>query len=162
MTKQREIINFNHISSKLTSNQVDELKSYYRTYHRKATSYKMAVKQYKRMKLICNMSSILFASSGIFSAIFTSAISLVAISSVSLLIQSWMNHVSLDHKISICTYAYQSYDHVLNTIMSILRTGNYNSDSLHTILANIDDNITNISPIITKFFEKYDRKFRKN
>ena len=88
MTKN--IFNWNHISSDLTEDQIEELKSYYITYHRKCWAYKQAAKRFKKWKLLGDSLSIIFATGGIASAIATSGISLVAISTASVIIQSWM------------------------------------------------------------------------
>ena len=48
--------------------------------------------------------SIIFASGGLVSAVATNGISLVAISTLSFLIQGWMKHKELDLKFRYCTY----------------------------------------------------------
>ncbi len=58
------IFDWNHISDKLTENQIIKLKSYYHTYHRKCWAYKQAVKRFKKWKLLGNSLSIVFASGG--------------------------------------------------------------------------------------------------
>ena len=70
-------------------------KGYYKTYHKKNWIYKKGYKKYRKWKLIANSASILFAIGGLASAIATSGIALVAISSVALLIQSYMKQKSL-------------------------------------------------------------------
>ena len=41
MKEQRKsVFNWNHISDELTNEQIDELKSYYHTYHKKCWAYK--------------------------------------------------------------------------------------------------------------------------
>ena len=66
MTKN--IFNWNHISSDLTEDQIEELKSYYITYHRKCWAYKQATKRFKKWKLLGDSLSIIFATGGIASA----------------------------------------------------------------------------------------------
>ena len=61
---QKSIFNWNHISDKLTEEQIEELKSYYKTYHKKCWAYKQAVKRFKKWKLLGNSLSIIFASGG--------------------------------------------------------------------------------------------------
>ena len=121
--RHKSIFNWNHISDKLTEDQTKELKAYYHTYHRKCSSYKQAAKRFKRWKLLGNSMSVIFVTGGLASAIATSGISLVAISTLSLLIQSWMKHKDLDLKIQNCIYAYQSYQHLLITIKDVMRSG---------------------------------------
>ena len=104
---------WNHVSEKLTNEQEKELKIYYKSYHKKCWAYKQATKRLKKWKLFGNSISILFASGGIISSIATGGISLVAVSTGALLIQGWMKHKDLNLKIHLCTYAYQSYQHLL-------------------------------------------------
>ena len=120
MTKY--IFNWNHISNELTEEQITELKEYYQTYHRKCWAFKQAAKRFKKWKLLGDTLSVVFATGGIASAIATSGISLVAISTTSVIIQGWMN---LDLKIQNCTYAYQSYQHLLNAIKDMMRGGDF-------------------------------------
>ena len=89
-----QIFNFNHVSEKLIIEEINELKAYYKTYHKKCWIYKKAYKKYRKWKLIANSASILFASGGLASAIATNGIALVAISSAALLIQSYMKQKS--------------------------------------------------------------------
>ena len=117
---RKSIFNWNHISDELTEEQIEELKSYYQTYHKKCYAYKQAVKHLKKWKLLGNSLSIIFASGGIASSIASGGISLIAISTMALLIQGWMKHKDLDLKIQNCTYAYQSYQHLLNTIKDMI------------------------------------------
>ena len=148
-------INWNHFSDKLTKEQIEELKSYYKVYHRKCWAFKKATKKFKRWRLFGNSMSILFAGGGIVSSIATGGITLVAISTGSLLIQSYMKHKDVDRKIYLCTYAYQNYQHLLIRIKDIARSGDYNSSSLLATMKNIDDYVTDKSPKI----DKYDKKF---
>ena len=89
MTKKRKnIFDWNHVSDKLTDDQLNELKLYYQTYHRKYWAYKKATKHLKRWKLIGDSLSVCLATGGIASTIATSGVSLIAISTVSILIQT--------------------------------------------------------------------------
>ena len=160
MKEQRKnIFHWNHISNKLTEEQIEELKAYYQSYHKKCFAYKLATKRLKKWKLLGNSLSIVFASGGFASSIATGGISLIAISTVALLIQGWMKHKDLDLKIQNCIYAYQSYQHLLNEIKDIMRSGNFNSSHIYNTLKNIDDYVTDNSPIVDKYFIKYNEKF---
>ena len=145
MTKN--IFNWNHISSNLTQDQITELKEYYQTYHRKCWAFKQAAKRFKKWKLLGDTLSVVFATSGIASAIATSGISLVAISTTSVIIQGWM---------------IQSYQHLLNAIKDMMRGGDLQLNILHTMMNNIDNHVTDNSPIIDKFLQKYDKIFTYN
>ena len=155
----KSIFNWNHISDELSDAQIEELKSYYKTYHKKCWAYKQAVKRFKKWKLLGNSLSIVFASGGSASSIATGGIGLVAISTAALLIQGWMKHKDLDLKIQNCTYAHQSYQHLLNEIKDIMRSGEFNSSHIYNTMKNIDDYVTDNSPVVDKYLSRYDEKF---
>ena len=156
--RKKRIFSWNHISDRLTEDQVDELKSYYKAYHRKCWAYKQAVKRYKKFKLLGNTVSVIAGTGGIISAVVTGGIALVAISTCALLIKSYMDFQSLDLKIQNCTYAYQSYQHLLNSIKDMLRSGDF-QPSFHTELKNVDDFVIDVCPSVDKFYTKYNDKF---
>ena len=158
MSRKKNIFNWNHISEKLNENQIEELKSYYITY-RKCWAFKQAAKRFKKWKLLGDTLSVAFATGGIASAIATSGISLVAISTTSVIIQGWMKHKNLDLKIQNCTYAYQSYQHLLNAIKDMMRGGDFQPSCLHMMMNNIDNYVSDNSPIVDKFLQKYTNKF---
>ena len=160
MPKQRKnIFEWNHISDKLNQVQTQELKEYYQTYHKKCWAYKQAVKRFKKWKLLGNSLSIIFASGSIASSIATGGIGLVSISTIALLIQGWMQHQTLDLKIQNCIYAYQSYEHLLNSIKNMMRSGDFNLPSIHGTMKNIDDYVADTSPIIDRYLRKCNEKF---
>ena len=156
---RKSIFNWNHISDELTEEQIEELKSYYKSYHKKCWAYKQAFKTFKKWRLLGDSLSIVFASGGLASSIATGGISFFPITTVSLLIQSWMKHKDLDLKIQNCKYAYQSYQHLLNEIKVMMRSGKFNSPHIYNTMKNIDDYVTDNSPIIDKYLTKYDEKF---
>ena len=156
---RKSIFSWNHISDKLTEEQIEELTSYYKRYHKKCWAYKQAVKRLEKWKFWGNSLSIVFASGGISSSIATGGISLVAISTAALLIQGWMRHKDLDLKIQNCKYAYQIYQHFLNDIIYMLRIGNFNSHYIYNIMKIIDNYVTHCSPVVDKYLSKYDEKF---
>ena len=87
MKEQRKsIFNWNHISDELTKEQIEELKSYYYTYHKKCWAYKQATKSFKKQKLIGNSLSVIIGAGGIASSVATGGVGLVAVSAVALLI----------------------------------------------------------------------------
>ena len=157
--RKKRIFNWNHISDKLTKDQVDELKSYYKTYHKKCWAYKQAMKRFKTWKLIGDSLSVIFATGGLVSSIATSGISLVGISTAAILIQGWMKHKNLHLKIQNCLFAYQSYQHLLIAIKNMMRSGEYQQNNLLSMMKNIDDFITDTSPVVDKFMSKYNKKF---
>ena len=158
--KRKNIFDWNHISNKLTEEQIKEIKTYYYTYHRKCWAYKQASKHLKKWKLLGNSLSIVFASGGLASSLATGGISLIAISTLALLIQGWMKHKDLDLNIQNCLYAYQSYQHLLNTIKDTMRSGDFKPFYLHITIRNIDDYVADNSPIVDKYLIRYDEKFK--
>ena len=92
-------------------------------------------------------------------SIASGGISLIAISTVALLIQIWMKHKDLDLKIQNCTYAYQSYQHLLNEIKDVMRSGEFNPHHIYNTMKNIDDYVTDNSPVVDKYLVEYDKKF---
>ena len=157
---KNSIFNWNHISDELTEEQVEELKSYYHSYHKKCWAYKQAYKHYKMLKYIGNSISILTASGGIVSAFATGGIGLIAISTIALLIKGYMEHQDLDLKIHLCQYAFQSYDHLLIQIKETMRNGDFNRKSLVDTMTNIDNYVVDYSPIIDKYLNRYDKKIK--
>ena len=157
--KRGELFYFNHISNQLAEEQIDELKAFYKNYHKKSWVFKQALKKFKRMKFVGNSLSLLFASGGIATSIATGGVAIVAVSTVALFIQGWMNHKQLDLKIQNCEYAYQSYEHLLNELKEIMRSGNYDSPHIYNTMKNIDDFIADNSPIMDKYENKYCKHF---
>ena len=153
------IFDCNHFSSRLTEDEKEELKSYYKVYHRKCWAFRKALKRYKLLHYLGNTVSLLTASGGIASAIATLGISFVAISTVALLVKGYMEHQNLDIKIQTCTYAYQSYQHLLIMIKNVMRSSAFDKESLINSMANIYNFVTDNSPVVDKFFKKYDEKY---
>ena len=117
------------------------------------------MKRFKRMNLIGNSLSVVFAGGGLAASIATGGVSLVAISTVSILIQGWMKHKDLDLKIQQCTYAYQTYQHLLNEIRLMMRSGECDISNLRLLLNHTDDFIVDNAPVVDKFLQKYYEKF---
>ena len=129
------------------------------SYHKKCWAYKQALKTFKKWRLLGNSLSIIFSSGSIASSIATGGIALVAISTVALLIQGWMKHKDLDLKIQNCTYTYQSYQHLLNQIKDMMRSGNFNSSHIYNTMKYTDDFVSDNSPVVDKYLIKYDEIF---
>ena len=158
---KHKIFDWNYISDKLSEEQITELKKYYHTYHSKCWLYKYALKRLKKWKLLGNSLSVIFASGGIASSVATGGVSLVAISTAALLIQGWMKHKDLDQKIQNCIYAYQSYEHLLSDIRTMLRRGEIDHSFLFNKMSNIDDYVTDNGPIVDKYLIQYNKDFQE-
>ena len=122
-----KVIDFNHISDKVSNEQVTELKAYYTSYHKRQWCYNAAFKRLRKWKL-GDISSVIFATGGIAPAVATSGVSLVAISAVSVLIQSYMKHKDAYQ----CQYAFQTYRHPLNETKNVLRSGEFDSQEFYS------------------------------
>ena len=153
------IFDWNHISTGLNEEEREELKSYYKVYHRKFWAFKRALKRYKLLRYLGNTVSLLSSSGEIATAFATGGISLVAISTLALLVKEYTEHQNLDIKIQTCTYAYQSYQHLLIMIKNLMRSAAFDKESLINSMANIDNFVTDNSPVVDKFFKQYDAKF---
>lgn len=70
-----------------------------------------------------------------------------------------MEHQNLEIKIQNCQYAFQSYNHLLIMIKDAMRSGNFNCDIFITTMHNVDNYVTDNTPIVDKYFKKYDAKF---
>ena len=157
----KDIFNWNHISDKISKEDELELKDYYKTYHRKSWSYKKAYINFKRLKLIGHLVSVLTASGGIIGSIVTHGTAIVAVGAAALMIQGYMEHKDLNVKINSCQYAFQSYNQILNEIVRYLRSGNYNKQDFIRYMNQLDSFIIDTTPIIDKYYKKYDDKFLK-
>ena len=62
---KKSIFNWNQISDELSEEQVEELKSYYQSYHKKCWAYKQALKSFKKWRLIGNSLRLVFTSDGV-------------------------------------------------------------------------------------------------
>ena len=70
-----------------------------------------------------------------------------------------MNYKNLEIKIQNCTYAYQSYQHLLNNIKDMMRRGDFKPSYLHTTMNSIDNYVCDNSPVVDKFLQKYNDIF---
>ena len=64
MDRRKSIFNWNHVSEKLTENQISELKALYKFYHKKYWLAKMTYKYFKKAELTCNIGSALLVVTG--------------------------------------------------------------------------------------------------
>ena len=67
-----------------------------------------------------------------------------------------MKHKDLDLKIQNCTNAYKSYQHLLNEIKNMMRSGDFNSSHIYNTMRNIDYYVTDNSQVVDKYLSKYE------
>ena len=70
-----------------------------------------------------------------------------------------MKHKDFDLKIKQCEYAFQTYQHLLNEIRLMMRSGDCDLNTLRLTLNHTDDFIVDNAPIVDKFLHKYYEKF---
>ena len=69
-------------------------------------------------------------------------------------------HKDLDMKIQNSRYAYQSYQHILNSIKDVMRSaGNFEMNALRAQIVNVDNYVTDTAQTVDKFMKKSDEKF---
>ena len=146
--RRKIIFKWNHISKDFFDEQVDQLREYYKVYHKKAWGFKQAYKNYKMKKYVGNSLALLFAAGGISASIASGGILLIAISAASIFIKGFMEQNNYDLKIEQSKYAYQSYDHLLIEIKEILRSGNFDESRLINKMSGLDNYIIDNSPLI--------------
>ena len=104
----RKICDFNHISSDLNSEQIDELIGYYKTTHQKWFLYKKAHKHYKLIKYAARLTSGAIAGGGIVSVIVSGSVLTIISLGASLLIEIILDYKNVNENMNNCKYAYQS------------------------------------------------------
>ena len=155
-----EIISFNHISNQLNPEEVNKLKSLYKTYHRLYKCYEMKYKRLKRLKLSLEMSSIFLTVSGvIIGSVTLNPIILGSITGSGILIQGFLTKSDINKRVNMCRFAYTSYQKILVQLKSYLRGIEYNENELLSDIRIIDDIIISECPSIEKMLEIYSKKF---
>ena len=154
------VIDFNHISSDLSEEEVSKLKTWYRYYHKLQTCYKWKYKRLKRLRLSLNMTSAALVVVGsIAGGVTANPIVLGSISGPGLLIQGYITKSNINNKIEMCKFGYTSYKRILIQLRSYLRGMPFDEAILLSDLKGIDDIATDLCPAITKMAERYDKKY---
>ncbi len=76
-----------------------------------------------------------------------------------------MSKSGLQSRVTQSRFAYTTYERILHQIKTILRSGNFDSDTeiiLINDLHSIDGIVTDCCPSVDKLFEKYDSKYTAN
>ena len=155
-----KIIEFNHISDKLTNEKIEQLKALYKTYHRLQMCYKWKYKKLQRLKLSLELSSISLTVIGaIIGSITFNPIILGSLTGSSVMIQAYLTKSDLNKKVDRCRFAFTSYERVLVQLKSFLRGLQYNESNFLTDLKVLDDIIIDQCPSVDKYFKKYNKIF---
>ena len=134
------------------------MKAYYHVYHTKQWCYTKSYKRLKTWKLAGDLTSVAFATEGITTVIPTAAVSLIAVSAASVLIEVYVKHKNVE-KLNQCQLPFQTNGHLLNEINDCLRSGVFNAQEFYIKMQFTDDFILDNSPIVDKWVTKYDKLF---
>ena len=95
-------MDFNHISRKLTQEQVNELTKLYHTYHKQYWCYKKMLKKFKRMDLALKLSSVVFTTTGaVVGSVTLNPIFLASVSGTGVLLQTITTQKNFSKKLSL-------------------------------------------------------------
>ena len=157
-TRKKSVYNFNHIDNELNQDEIDMLKKLYSHYHKKTWCYKMAFKYFRRINVGLNVTSIILTATGsVVGAVTLNPIVLGTVTGAGLTLQGFIKMKNYNRKIEMCKFAYTSYQKVLNEIRSYLRGEPYDIEKLTLELNWLDNQITDLCPLVDKFKAKYDK-----
>ena len=157
-TRKKSVYNFNHIDNELNQDEIDMLKKIYSHYHKKTWCYKMAFKYFRRINVGLNVTSIILTATGsVVGAVTLNPIVLGTVTGAGLTLQGFIKMKNYNRKIEMCKFAYTSYQKVLNEIRSYLRGEPYDIEKLTLELNWLDNQITDLCPLVDKFKAKYDK-----
>ena len=154
----KRIIDFNHISSDLSAEEVEKLKRWYSYYHKLCICYKWKFKRLKKVRLVLNMSSIGLTTLGIIvgSAIMNPIV-IGVLAGAGVLIQGYTTRSNLSRRVDETNFAYTSYQKVLTQLRSYLRGLPYDSQTLLSDLKVLDDIVIDLCPPVNGMSIRYDK-----
>ena len=156
----KNIFNWNHVSEKLTEDQISQLKALYKFYHKKYWLAKMTFKYYKKAELTCNIGSVLLVVTGtVVGGVTLNPIPLGIISGSGLLLKTYSEAKHYKRKIEMSKFAYTSYEKVLIDLRSFMRGLEYNDKVFLDYVKVLDDIIIDMCPLTDKFEKKYNKVF---
>ena len=160
MDRRKNIFNWNHVSEKLTENQISELKVLYKYYHKKYWLFKFTYKYFKKVDLVCTLGSVSLVLTGtVAGGVTLNPAVLGSISGAGLLLKAFSEAKNYKRKIEMCKFAYTSYDKVLTNLRSFMRGLEYDDKEFLDYMKVLDDIIIDMCPLTDKFLEKYDKYF---
>ena len=155
-----KIVGFNHISDSLSYDEVNKLKTLYRSYHRLLMCYKWKYKRLRRLKLSLELSSIGLSTTGaIIGGVTLNPIILGSLTGCGIMIQAYLTKSDLNRRVDRCKFAFASYEKVLVQLKNFLRGLPYDENMFLSDLKVLDDIIIDQSPSIDKYSDKYDKVF---
>lgn len=154
------LYNWNHIDKKLSEAEVKTLKDLYAYYHKKTWCYKKGYRHFKLVNATLNLASISLTSIGtIAGAVTLNPIILGCITGSGVVLQGFIRMRKYGKKIEMCKFAFTSYQKILNKIRSYLRGESFNIDNLVLELQFLDDQVTDLCPLVDKYNKKYYTKY---
>ena len=160
MDRRESIFNWNHVSEKLTENQISELKALYKFYHKKYWLAKMTFKYFKKAELACNIGSALLVVIGtVVGGVTLNPIVLGTISGSGLLLKTYSEIKNYKRKIEMTNFAYKSYSKVLADLRSFMRGLKYDEKEFLDYVKVVDEIIIDMCPLTDKFEKKYNKVF---
>ena len=160
MHRRESIFNWNHVSEKLTEDQIFELKALYKFYHKKYWLAKMTYKYYKKAELACNIGSALLVVTGtVVGGVTLNPVVLGTISGSGLLLKTYSEIKNYKRKIEMSKFAYTSYSKVLTDLRSFMRGLKYDEKEFLDYVKVLDELIIDMCPLTDKFEKKYNRVF---
>ena len=159
---KRSIVDFNHISKDIPSQDIDALIQYYKYYHKKLWCVKKCYKYYNKILRIISYLPLLMTSSGIISSGVSLNPFLLIISGVGISLSTACKKVEprLATKKNSCQAASITYKKLLDQIRSYLRGIKYNMDDLIREFRIIDSMLTDILPMrVSKYEKNYQKKY---
>ena len=157
------MVDFNHISKDLTTEEVDKLKGLYSTYHRSCMCYKWEYARLGRVKMALDAAAMLTTTIGVVAGGITmNPIVLGCIGGAGILAQSYMAKSDINNRAIRCKHAYVTYERVLSLIKNHLRGLPYDESSLLTELRVIDEIVVEQCPplgSLSRAIKRYSRKY---
>ena len=155
-----KIIGFNHISDSLSYDEVNKLKTLYRSYHRLLMCYKWKYKRLRRLKLSLELSSIGLTTVGaVVGGVTLNPIILGSLTGSGIMIQAYLTKSNLNRRVDRCRFAFTSYERVLVQLKSFLRGLPYDESNFLTDLKVLDDIVIDQCPSADKYYDKYNKIF---
>ena len=160
MSSRKNIFNWNHVSDKLTEDQISELKALYKFYHKKYWLFKMTFKYFKKVDLVCTLTSASLVVAGtIAGGVTLNPAVLGSVSGAGLLLKTCAETKNYKRKIEMCKFAFTSYEKVLSDLRSFMRGLEYNLKDFIDNVKILDDIITDMCPLTDRFENKYNKMF---
>ena len=148
------------MSENLTDDQISELKSLYKFYHKKYWLFKMTFKHFKKLDLACTLGSAVLVITGtVVGSITLNPLPLGLISGSGILLKTYSEAKNYKRKIEMSKFAFTTYAKILTDLRSFMRGLEYNHKEFLDYVKVIDEIIIDMCPLTDKFEKKYNKVF---